>query len=121
MIEDIRDYEVPNDVRDWDYGQRYRVVFWDIDDPDWDKLNDPARPVVPPWSENPRRVVGARDVEEVLEWAHANAHGRLFQIYVESDRPPARCVRVYGVEPTDPDEAEEAERRWAELHRSPSS
>jgi hypothetical protein len=71
------------------------------------------------WSESPRQIVGARDVEAVFERARAHANGRLFEVFVESDLPPPRCVRVYGVDPTVPDEAEEAERRYAASHTAP--
>lgn len=111
MSDEIRELDVPDDVRRWDDATRYRVTYWE-------KLHDGGMTPngersVPMWSESPRQIVGARDVEAVLEWAQAHANGRLFEIFAESDLPPARCVRVYGVEPTAPDEAEEADRRYA--------
>jgi hypothetical protein len=72
----------------------YQVEFWT-------KLNDPPPPLAPMWQVETTRLVGARDVREVLAWAEKRAESRDVTIYVEVNRGPnAGRVRLVGVDPT---------------------
>lgn len=58
----------------------YRVEFCHVD-----------RPVADVW-----RVVGASDLVEVLDWAHAEAHGRQLAVSLETPVPDGTvAVPIY--------------------------
>lgn len=67
----------------------YRVYFW----------GPPGLDVAAACDE--RRVTGAGDVEEVLRWAHREAEGRVFVVYVEAgDGGERGLLRLYGKDPS---------------------
>ncbi|WP_432537331.1 hypothetical protein [Kineococcus arenarius] len=71
----------------------YRVYFWGLPGPDAAAVCDE------------RRITGVGDVEEVLRWAHRQAEGRVFVVYVEaSDRDERGLLRLYGKDPSVSDE-----------------
>ncbi|WP_167582684.1 hypothetical protein [Kineococcus rubinsiae] len=78
----------PRDIS-WELAQPvYRVYFWGLPGPDVARACDE------------RRISGAGDVEEVLEWAHRHAQGRVFVAYVETSDADARgLLRLFGEDP----------------------
>lgn len=85
---DVRGVD-PRDIS-WELAQPvYRVYFWGLPGPDVAQACDE------------RRITDAGDVEEVMEWAHQHAEGRIFVVYAEASDGAARgLLRLYGEDPS---------------------
>jgi hypothetical protein len=83
----------PDDGRWYAPGGGYRVFFWE-------QMNSPDPPTAPLWSSSVRRIVGAANVIEAIEWVRSQADGRPFTLYLEVDRNPPGLVRIFGTDPT---------------------
>lgn len=80
----------------WPEPRAYHVHFWQ-------QLSHPLPPSVPLWESTLYRLSEAQDIVEVLDWAQANAAGRVIAIYVEVPPiPPAPTglMLLYGANPT---------------------
>lgn len=87
----------PNPV--WQQQARiYHVHFYR-------QLSNPEPPLVPFWESSEYQITDAGDVGKVLEWAQAEAAGRVIALFVEvravPPGPPGMLL-LYGRNPTAP-------------------
>ena len=87
----------PRDRRWVTQPTTYRVYFWKSLG-----AEEPSSPDVSlPWASYEYELTDVQDVAEALDWAHANAEGRIFTFYAVHDREPERgLIQLHGTDPT---------------------